>query len=138
MTWDEHEGLPVAVYQEGMFFGDFEVYKNTQRLFSCKALTELKLLILEKKDFKRIFFRTFPQLGKLFVREMNNKFYNLEYTMEVLHNNIFPDFSNQEGKDKIQLVKGERLFLSRVSSTMNNHMMCNFLEYIKGGEIDLE
>ena len=115
MTWDEFEGLPVAVYHPGMCFGEFEVYKNTERLFSCRSITEMKVLILEKRDFKQIFFRSYPQLGNVFVKEMNRKFNHLLKIMTVLQNEVFPELSNSEGHIKMDIIKEECNFLSRIS-----------------------
>ena len=81
MTVHELNDVPIAIYREGMVFGEFEVYKNTKRLFSCVSITPVKLLILDKKKFKYIFFKSDPSIGKWFLSRMETKFENLEKVM---------------------------------------------------------
>jgi CRP-like cAMP-binding protein len=120
MIWDEHNNIPVEVYEPGMFFGEFEVYKNTNRLFSCIALTDLELLVLNKKDFKKIFFRSFPKLGNIFIQEMNINFERLEYVMEMIHDQLFPENSDFEIDEKLKIIRGEKIMLSKISSKKNS------------------
>ena len=123
MTWDEHNNIPVEVYEPGMFFGEFEVYKNTHRLFSCLALTDLEVLVLNKKDFKKIFFRSYPKLGNIFIQEMNINFERLEYVMELIHDTLFPDDSGHLIGDKLNLIRGEKNILSKLSSKKNSQSL---------------
>jgi CRP-like cAMP-binding protein len=81
MTLHELEDVPIAIYRSGTFFGEFEVYKNTNRLFSCISIVPAKLLILDKKKFKYIFFKSDPTLGKWFISCMEKKFEKLEKVM---------------------------------------------------------
>lgn len=81
MTIHELDNVPIAIYRSGTIFGEFEVYKNTKRVFSCSTVTPVKLLVLDKKKFKFIFFKANPFLGKLFVSKMETKFRNLELVM---------------------------------------------------------
>lgn len=120
MTWDEHDHLPVEVYEPGMYFGEFEVYKNTNRLFSCMALTDLELLVLNKRDFKKIFFRSFPKLGTIFIQEMNFNFERLEYIMEMIYDAFYSEDSEGDINDKLRRVKGEKIMLSRLNSQKNS------------------
>jgi CRP-like cAMP-binding protein len=81
MTVHELNDVPIAIYRSGMVFGEFEVYKNTKRLFSCTSITPVKLLVLDKKKFKYIFFKSDPSIGKWFLSSMEAKFENLEQVM---------------------------------------------------------
>lgn len=119
MTWKEYMNLPIAVFQEGMFFGEFEVYKNVPRFFNCVAITEVECLILHKKDFKRIFFRNFPEIGRYFVNEMNSKFSHIEYTMESLYG-FLQNETNPINKSKLFEIKNEIQYLSKISKMTNN------------------
>jgi CRP-like cAMP-binding protein len=84
MTWDQYEGVPVGVYGSGSTFGELEVYKNTRRLFSCWAVTDLDLFVLSKKDFKRIFFQNFPDFGQKHLVIMDRAFDGLEGIMQMV------------------------------------------------------
>jgi CRP-like cAMP-binding protein len=88
-------------------------------MFSCLALTDLELLVIDKKDFKKIFFRSFPGLGTIFIQEMNLNFERLEYIMEMIYESFFPDES-YEGINKLNLVHKEKIMLSRISSQKNS------------------
>ena len=81
MSIHELDDVPIAIYRSGTIFGEFEVYKNTKRLFSCSTVTPVKLLVLDKKSFKYIFFKADPCLGKTFLSKMEKKFKNLETVM---------------------------------------------------------
>lgn len=84
MTWDEYHGVPVGIYDPGSTFGEFEVYKNTSRLFSCWAVTDLHLFVLHKKDFKKIFFQNFPSFGQKHLIMMDRAFEGLEGIMHMI------------------------------------------------------
>ena len=88
-TWKEYDGVPIALFQPGDVFGDFEVYKNTTRLFSVMSITEVELLVLDKTDFKNIFFRLDPSLGNNFVQEMEIRFVYLERVMQMVVDCVF-------------------------------------------------
>lgn len=120
MLWDENNNIPVEVYEPGMFFGEFEVFKNTPRLFSCLALTDLEVLVLKKKDFKKIFFRSFPKLGNFFIQEMNLNFERLEYVMEIIHTQFSPENSQSHIDDKLNLIRNEKHILSKLGSNKNS------------------
>jgi hypothetical protein len=89
MTWKEYDGVPVALYQPGDIFGELEVYKNSKRLFSVISITQLELLVLTKRDFKKYFFRVIPYLGNKFIDEMENKFLYLERVMQMIVDCVF-------------------------------------------------
>jgi CRP-like cAMP-binding protein len=89
MTWKEYDGVPIALYQAGDIFGDLEVYKNSKRLFSVMSITELTVLVLNKRDFKNIFFRKAPFLGNRFLWEMERKFLFLERVMQMIVDCVF-------------------------------------------------
>lgn len=120
MLWDEHNNIPVEVYEPGMFFGEFEVFKNTPRLFSCLALTDLEVLVLKKKDFKKIFFRSFPKLGNFFIQEMNFNFERLEHVMELIQTQMFPENSDSQIDEKLNLIRNEKNILSKLGSNKNS------------------
>lgn len=81
MTIHELDNVPIAIYRSGTIFGEFEVYKNTPRIFSCSTVSPVKLLVLDKKKFKYIFFKADPALGKAFLSRMERKFRDLEAIM---------------------------------------------------------
>ena len=89
MTWQEYDGVPVAIYQPGDIFGEIEVYKNSKRLFSVISITKMEILVLNKKDFRRIFFRMVPSLGNKFVDQMEQKFEYLETVMQMVVDCVF-------------------------------------------------
>jgi CRP-like cAMP-binding protein len=84
MISDDYSNLPIAVYDEGSFFGDIEVFKNMKRYFSMIALTHLELLTIEKNKFRKIFFRNYPFLGHLFLTHFNKKWDSLQEIIELL------------------------------------------------------
>lgn len=84
MTWDQYEGVPVGIYREGCIFGEFEVFKNTTRVFSCFAASDLEVMVLNKKDFKRIFFQKFPDFGAKHLIMMDRQFEGLEVIMQMI------------------------------------------------------
>ena len=89
MTWKEYDGVPVALFQSGDVFGDIEVYKNSPRLFTLMSITQMNVLTLNKQDFRKIFFRTYPQLGKRFTKEMEKKLVYLEWVMQMVVDCVF-------------------------------------------------
>ena len=84
ITWEEYDGIPVRIFQPGLIFGDLETYKNSNRLFSCIAITELEVLILNKRDFRRVFYRMFPSLGNMYMHEMDRKLEFLKGIMQMI------------------------------------------------------
>jgi CRP-like cAMP-binding protein len=84
ITWEEYDGIPVRIFQPGFIFGDLETYKNCNRLFSCIAITDLEVLILSKKDFRRVFYRLFPSLGNEYMNEMDRKLEFLKGIMQMI------------------------------------------------------
>lgn len=78
MTIEEFNDVPISIYNQGQCFGELEVYKNTPRVFSCTSLTNVKLMLLDKKKFKYLFFKAFPKVGKMFINRMESKFQKLE------------------------------------------------------------
>ena len=114
MTWDQMNHMPVAVFQEGSFFGELEVYRNTQRAFTCMAVTELDVLTLEKKDFKKLFFKYNPKLGKHFIFQMNESLHNLENMMDITRL-LFQQFDNLKNEQLISRIQEDRRVLQRLS-----------------------
>lgn len=98
MSIQEFDDVPIDIYNQGEVFGEFEVYKNTPRLFSCSALTNVRLLILDKKKFKYLFFKAFPKIGKEFIDQMEKKFEKLETVM----NQVIPLVTYQSSVGLIQ------------------------------------
>ena len=84
MTWDQYESVPIGVFGPGSIFGEIEVYKNTRRMFSCWAVTDLELFVLSKKNFKRIYFQNFPELGKKHLIIMDRAFEAIEGLMQMI------------------------------------------------------
>lgn len=115
MTWDEFQEIPVAVYEKGMWFGDFEVYKNVSRLFSCVTLTDVELFALSKRDFRRIFFGTFTDFGNYFLHKMDENFENLENTMEIVYQLMFPASFQRTVDSKLGVIKNQRKIISQIS-----------------------
>lgn len=84
ITWEQFDGIPVRIFQPGLIFGDLETYKNCNRLFTCIAITQMDVLVLSKRDFRRVFFRMFPALGNMYVNEMDRKLEFLKGVMQMI------------------------------------------------------
>jgi hypothetical protein len=115
MISEDFEGLPIAVYEEGTFFGDIEVFKNFKRYFSVNSLTNLELLALEKKDFKRIFFRQYPTLGHLFLNHIEKKWNNIQEILELIEDFFDPEETNSKGREITKLIKKDGDLISKIS-----------------------
>lgn len=63
MYFDLSVEIPCAIFEKGSIFGEIELILNTNRKFTCLALTKCRLLTIDKKFFNKIFFRKVPQLG---------------------------------------------------------------------------
>ena len=115
MISDDYLNLPIAVYEEGSFFGDIEVFKNSKRYFSTIALTNLELLAIEKNKFKKIFFRQFPFLGHIFLTQFDKKWSNLQEILELIQEFFKPtskaDFGNLSKAPTLLKNKSSRLFI---------------------------
>jgi CRP-like cAMP-binding protein len=115
MISEEYSGLPVAVYKEGSFFGDIEVFKNMKRYFSVNSLSKLDLLALDKSDFKRIFFRQFPVLGYLFLTHIEKKWHNIQEILELIGDFFDPKYKNQEGIELTKSIKKDGEMINKMS-----------------------
>jgi CRP-like cAMP-binding protein len=100
MISEDYSNLPIAVYEEGSFFGDIEVFKNSKRYFSTIALTDLQLLAIEKHKFKKIFFRQYPFLGHIFLTQFDLKWNNLQEILELIS-----DFFEKDGNSEVTKTK---------------------------------
>jgi CRP-like cAMP-binding protein len=112
----------VAVYQQGMWFGDFEVYKNVGRLFSCVSMTDVELFALTKKDFKRIFFQEYVDFGNYFLHKMDVNFENLENTMEIVYHILFPESATRTVDIKLDIIKNQRKMISQINEIKHNQL----------------
>ena len=81
MVWNEYSNLPIAVFNEGSFFGELETYKNSPRIFSCIALTVLDVFTIDKAEFNRVFFKFNPSLGSRMIFKIDNDLLDLTKIM---------------------------------------------------------
>ena len=88
-TWNEYDGVPIGIFIPGNIFGDLEVYKNSNRMFSCLAVTEVELYSMKKQDFRRILFIKYPKIGKIYLNIMDFKLFELEKVMQLIISCIF-------------------------------------------------
>ena len=107
MTWQQLQDIPVAIYQAGAWFGEFEVHKNMQRLFSCLAKADTELFALDKKQFKQIFFKSFPHFGRDFVRQMDRDFENLENTMQSVIDYVYPETVDAQIEKQFEFIRAQ-------------------------------
>ena len=140
MTWKEYDGVPVALYQPGDIFGEFEVYKNSQRLFSVMSITKLEVYVLSKRQFKKIFFRIAPYLGNKFLDQMENKFLYLERVMQMIVDCVFGGKNIFEVQESIigfdrkgSLLKPEdrRMYLDNFLNSYRSRFLKVFVQKIK-------
>ena len=115
MISEEYSGLPLAVYKEGSFFGDIEVFKNMKRYFSVNSLSKLDLLALDKSDFKRIFFRQFPVLGYLFLTHIEKKWNNIQEILELIDDFFDPNKVNKRGREITRSIKQDGKMINKMS-----------------------
>ena len=117
MISDDYSNLPIAVYEQGTFFGDIEVFKNIKRYFSTIALTNLELYTIEKNKFKKIFFRDFPFLGHIFLTHFDQKWNKLQEIIELIQD--FFESKKIQDKKSIQTtltIKENKSQVSKKSS----------------------
>lgn len=98
MTWDDYGGVPVAVFQSGDIFGEFEAYKGCARLFSVVSVSNLHVLALHRDKFQDIFFTSFPRLGRRLVERIDRRLVYLKCIMQTIVDEFFP---------KMNLLKSE-------------------------------
>ena len=84
LTWDLQGDSPAAVYNEGSLFGELEVQSNTIRQFSCFALSETRVLVLKKEDFRRIFMAVNSTLKTNTINYMNTKISKLQTIVDLI------------------------------------------------------
>jgi hypothetical protein len=132
MTWDQYEGVPVGVYGSGSSFGELEVYKNTRRLFSCWAVTDLDLMVLSKKDFKKIFFQNFPDFGQKHLIIMDRAFDGLEAIMQMVvdflileNSNIFGHSQNLDSPHSFNSKSGSKDYLKKYIKSFTSNFDCS-------------
>lgn len=115
MTWRDLENIPVGLYERGTWFGDIEVHKNKRRLFSCIAKTEVELFVMEKRQFKHIFFKKFRGFGRYLVETINQNFENLAKIMEFIIKNVYCDSVDEYIRAQFESVRSEVNKISRLS-----------------------
>ena len=116
MLSDDCHNLPIAVYEEGSFFGDIEVFKNFKRYFSCTSMSQLELLALDKLSFKRIFFRQYPILSKHFIKQIEKRWNSIEKILELIENYLDPNKNSRNEKTPNDVVQtDQKKIFSRMS-----------------------
>lgn len=128
LTWDEYDGVPVSIFDEGSIIGELEVYKNSPRLFTCWAVTDLDLLVLTKKDFKRIFFQNFPNFGHKHLIIMDRAFEALEGVMQMVVDFLLLEESNVFGIS----TKNEASPIPKSPRVKNTHYIHQYLKSFTG------
>lgn len=115
MMSEEYSRLPVAVFEQGSFFGGSEVLKNARRRFSVSALAPLEALVLEKRAFRRIFYRQFPALGQLFLGHVDRRLKSVQAVLEMIDAFFNPSGANRAGRKAVERVRREGKAISRLS-----------------------
>lgn len=64
MFYGAPNSIPCCIFGKGAFFGEIELLVNTNRVFSCVALTRCVVLSIDKKEFQKLCFMKFPKLGR--------------------------------------------------------------------------
>ena len=112
MISGDYSNLPIAIYEQGTFFGDIEVFRNISRCFSTVALTRLELLAIDKSQFKKIFFREFPSLGHMFLTRFEQKYSSLQQIVELINDFFEPKV--KEEAPKVGLLQSFKSNLDRM------------------------
>jgi CRP-like cAMP-binding protein len=119
MTWDEIDELPVALYEKGMWFGDFEVYENVPRQFSCFTMTDVELFVLSKRDFNEIINFKHPKFKNYFLQKMILNFKNQESSMKKVYDIAFSKSGNLLVKDKLKIFKNMQTKILQINKRQN-------------------
>lgn len=128
MISEDYSNLPIAIYEQGTFFGDIEVFKNIRRCFSTIALTKLELLAIEKNQFKKIFFREYPSLGHMFLTHFEQKYSSLQEIVELINDFFEPETSIrtvgilQSFKSNLEQMIPSKIKSSRANRSHQEHI----------------
>lgn len=126
MTWDQYEGVPIGIFIPGNIFGDLEVYKNTRRLFCCRAVSRVEAFSMTKQDFRRILFIRFPVLGKVYLNVMDFKLLELEKVMQIIVTTMF------DGKGLGIIVEFLIMVVILVSPVLKKILIVLYIGYVTG------
>ena len=88
---EDYDNLPIAVYQKGSYFGEIEIFQNIKRCFTCIALEDLELLVIEKTNYQRIFSRQFPILGQMFIIQIEQRWKHIEEILKLIDKFLDPE-----------------------------------------------
>ena len=125
MIWDDVKNTPIAIYEPGMWFGAFEVYKNINRFFTCQAMEDVTLYYVSKKKFKNHFFKSHPSLGNYFIRKINHNFKNLENSIKIVLKYIYPEYLNIHHNHQLEAIRQEAHLFSKISEIKDNTILGN-------------
>ena len=84
MYSNDYDNHPVMIYEKGSFFGEIEVFLNQKRLFSCRAIENLELLVMDKVNFTKLFGRHKPSLFHLFLITVEKRWTDIEKVLCML------------------------------------------------------
>ncbi len=91
---------PFVTITQGSIFGEVDIlFFNERRKYTFTAVTPLELMVLSKKDFKRIFWLDFREVGHEVFREAQkkSKVFKLKYNKRL---NELKNNGDQELMDK--------------------------------------
>lgn len=126
MVSEDYHNLPIALYEEGSFFGEIEVFKNLKRCFTCIAADNLELLAMEKADFKKIFGRYNPDLFKLFLVVVEHRWTDVEIMLQFIGNLVDPNHQNTDAIKLTKKIKEENQIVARISRQTSAFVTCRF------------
>lgn len=112
---EDYNNLPIVVYQKGSFFGEIEIFQNMKRCFTCVALEELELLVIEKSNYKKIFNRQFPFLGQMFLIQIEARWKHIEDILKLIDKFLDPQKKNKSGREITEAIIKEGKVISKMS-----------------------
>ena len=79
LTIKEHNYFPFMIIAAGSYFGEVDLLFGEQRKYTTVANTECELLVLSKKNFMKIFFNEFREIGaEVHMNALQRKHYHAE------------------------------------------------------------
>lgn len=115
MYSNDYENHPVMIYEKGSFFGEIGVFLNKKRLFSCIAIENLELLVMNKVDFMKLFGRHRPSLFHLFLITVQKRWTDIEKILAILSEILNSEFFINKSDHSFLLSKHKKPLMKLVS-----------------------
>ena len=115
MYSNDYENHPVMIYEKGSFFGEIGVFLNKKRLFSCRAIENLELLVMNKVDFMKLFGRHRPSLFHLFLITVQKRWTDIEKVLGMLSKILNSEFLVNKSDHSLLLNKNKKPLMKLVS-----------------------